>query len=120
MRMGRTILVSAMALALASAAEAHPRLVSASPPVGGEVAAAPSAISITFSEALFIRLSSVELKDPRGHTVRTGPAALDPANDHRLVVPLTAPLRPGNYTVTWHAVSADTHRVQGVYRFTVG
>ena len=29
------------------------------------------------------------------------------------------PLAPGTYRVTWHAVSADTHRMEGAYTFTV-
>jgi methionine-rich copper-binding protein CopC len=36
-----------------------------------------------------------------------------------LIVPLVKPLTPSVYTVTWHAVSADTHCTQGTFKFTV-
>jgi methionine-rich copper-binding protein CopC len=36
-----------------------------------------------------------------------------------LVTPVSAPLKPGVYTVHWHAVSVDTHRTQGSFQFTV-
>jgi methionine-rich copper-binding protein CopC len=36
---------------------------------------------------------------------------------------LTVPLHitaPGKYIVTWHALSADTHKTKGSFSFTVG
>ena len=36
-----------------------------------------------------------------------------------IVVPLKGPLAPGRYEVKWHAVSADTHKSQGVFSFEV-
>lgn len=32
---------------------------------------------------------------------------------------LLKPLKPGRYRVTWHAVSVDTHRMDGKYNFLV-
>ncbi|MFZ0396695.1 MAG: copper resistance protein CopC [Methyloceanibacter sp.] len=29
-------------------------------------------------------------------------------------------LRPGHYSVTWHALSVDTHKTQGSFSFQVG
>ena len=29
-------------------------------------------------------------------------------------------LRPGRYSVTWHALSVDTHKTQGSFSFQVG
>jgi len=36
-----------------------------------------------------------------------------------LIVKIAAPLPPGLYKVTWHAVSVDTHRTQGDFSFSV-
>jgi methionine-rich copper-binding protein CopC len=36
-----------------------------------------------------------------------------------MVLTLQRPLAPGSYAVTWHAVAADTHRIQGSFTFTV-
>ena len=36
-----------------------------------------------------------------------------------LTLLLRRALTAGSYRVTWHAVAADTHRVQGTFAFTV-
>ena len=41
------------------------------------------------------------------------------ADGKTLVGTLRSPLPAGTYTVGWHAVTADTHRVEGSYSFTV-
>jgi methionine-rich copper-binding protein CopC len=107
------------ALAAASGAQAHAHLVQAAPAVDGAIHAAPDAIRITFSEAVVARFSGLELTDVAGHRVVTGAARIDPADAKRLVVPVKAALPKGVYTVSWHAVAADTHRTKGAYSFTV-
>lgn len=79
----------------------------------------PKEIRLTFSEALILKFSGVELKDQDGRRVETGPIALDPKDQKQLVVPLKALLAPGRYIVEWHAVSEDTHRLKGSYSFEV-
>ncbi len=73
---------------------------------------------MAFSEALIARFSGVMVKGPGG-LVATGPSTVETANPRVLVTPLQAPLSPGRYSVAWHAVSTDTHRVAGQYDFTV-
>ena len=102
-----------------TAAEAHPQLVTASPAQGAKLSAPPKEIRMSFSEKLILNFSGLELKDGKGKIVSTGKAALAPGDDKRLVVPVAARLAPGAYTVAWHAVSVDTHRVTGRYGFTV-
>jgi methionine-rich copper-binding protein CopC len=103
---------------IATGAEAHAHLVSAAPPVDGAVPA-PSEIRINFSEEVFAKFSGVVVKDARGKSVPTGKSSVA-EGDHRIMtVPLTKPLQPGAYEVSWHAVSEDTHRKEGKYRFTV-
>ena len=98
-------------------AQAHPKLLSSNPPPNARVAA-PAELRLGFSETLIGKFSRIALMDSRGHPVRVGATALAP--DHRqLVAPLGARLSPGNYKVSWKAVSTDTHRVQGGYAFTV-
>ena len=36
-----------------------------------------------------------------------------------MIVPVTGELKPGKYTVAWHAVGDDTHHVEGKYNFEV-
>jgi methionine-rich copper-binding protein CopC len=105
-------------LAIPVAAGAHAFLERADPPVGGHVAAAPSTLYLFYTESVVPHFSTVELLDPAGHLVRTGP--LRAAHDGReLVVPLP-PLAPGRYTVVWHVTSEDTHKTEGKFSFAVG
>jgi copper resistance protein C len=51
--------------------------------------------------------------------VDTGQVTIDPKDPQELHVPLKA-LAPGEYKVSWHALSVDTHRTVGDFSFTVG
>ena len=106
-------------LALASPAFAHARLETAIPTVGGTVASSPVELRLHFSEGVEPHFSGVTLTDASGGAVALGKPAVDPADKSILVMPVAAPLKPGVYTVTWHAVSVDTHKTQGTYSFTV-
>ena len=103
---------------LATTAQAHPTLKSATPSAES-TAAAPTEIRLSFSEGVIVKLSSVELKDQAGKKIATGKLATDPKDQKQLIVPLQGPLTVGIYTVTWNVVSADTHRVNGMYSFKV-
>ena len=103
----------------ATVANAHPKLLAASPAAGGVSAGSPRAIRMTFSEPIFPKLSGLTLRRQGGGVVKTAAASVDPANRKQLVTPLAAALKAGRYRVAWHAVSTDTHRVQGQFDFTV-
>lgn len=96
---------------------AHAFLERASPPVGSSLPAAPPTLSIRFTEAVEPLFSSIVLLDAQGTAVAIGKAG---ATDGglTLTVPLP-PLKPGAYTVVWHATSVDTHKTEGRYSFTV-
>lgn len=76
-------------------------------------------IRLGFSEGVNPKFSGIDLKDEAGKMVATGPALVDSKNKKELVVPVSAKLSPGNYTVEWHAVSDDSHRVKGQFSFKV-
>jgi copper resistance protein C len=105
---------------LASSANAHPTLNSASPQAESVTVSEPTEIKLTFSEGVISKFSSVELKDEGGRTITTGKVATNPKDQKELVVSLQTPLKAGSYTVTWSIVSVDTHRVRGTYSFKVG
>jgi methionine-rich copper-binding protein CopC len=113
-----TLAVLAISL-LATLANAHPKLNSASPAADVSSKVSPSEIRLNFSEGVIAKFSGVEIKSESGKKIPTGAAATDPKDQKQLVVPLPAPLAAGRYTVTWHAVSEDTHRVKGEYSFAV-
>jgi methionine-rich copper-binding protein CopC len=112
-----TIAVIAVGLATTSAM-AHPKLLSVSPAADGS-STAPKEIKLNFSEGVIAKFSGLELKDVSGKTVSTGVPVTDPKDQKQLIVSLPEPLAVGRYTVNWHAVSEDTHRVKGQYSFTV-
>ena len=120
---------------MATSAVAHPKLKSAIPAAEmdanaspkesavatkGEAGGAPKEIRLIFSEAVIAKMSGIVLKDEAGKPVRTGSPQTDPQAQKQLVVPVATPLVTGRYNVTWHAVSDDTHRVKGEYKFTIG
>lgn len=102
-----------------SVAAAHPKLQSSAPAQDAKLSTAPKEIRMRFSEGLVASFSGAELKDAKGKTIPTGKAVLASGDGKQLVVPITVRLAPGNYTVAWHAVSMDTHRVSGSYGFKI-
>jgi hypothetical protein len=112
--------VASLAFAMiASAACAHALLQKAVPAVGGVVTASPKEIRIKFSEGVEPRFSGIALATEAGASAPLGKPNVDPADNSTLVAPISQPIKPGVYTVTWHVVSVDTHKTQGSFNFTV-
>jgi hypothetical protein len=106
----------ALAAGLATAAPAHPHLLSASP-APNAIVARPARLELHFSERLVPRFSHVELLPAGGAPL---PMASAVAGDGMgLILTPRAPLAPGVYRVDWHAVSVDTHHLDGSYAFRV-
>lgn len=109
-------LVGALALAHAPQALAHAKLVRAEP-AADAASAAPRQLVLHFNEKVAPKFSGVELAAPGGALVKV---ATSVGKDGLTLVAVPAkPLAPGAYKVTWHAVTADAHRMQGSYSFTV-
>ncbi len=89
----------------------------ASPPLGSQVASAPAALDLSFTEGVVPHFSHVEVLGPSGKAVHTGPLRSD-KNGRDLIVSLP-PVPPGQHTVVWHVTSQDTHKTEGRFRFTV-
>ena len=113
------ILVLAAFVAVApTGAQAHALLDKATPPVGSTMASAPAEVRLSFSKAVEPQFSRIEITTADGQPVKTGPAAVDPADQQQLVLRLP-PLAPGRYRVRWHIVSMDTHPTEGNYTFEI-
>jgi methionine-rich copper-binding protein CopC len=118
----RTIFIAPLMLiacALGATASAHPKLLTTEPAAGAVVTNSPKEVRIKFSEDLVLKFSGAEVKDKRGRKVAIGAPVVDPANKKLLVMPVPTPLPAGVYSVDWHAVASDTHRIKGSYTFTV-
>jgi copper resistance protein C len=112
------VLAAAVTLAGPSA-HAHAFLDHASPAVGSTVPAAPASVTMWFTQELEPAFTTATVTDASGSRVDTGPAQVDPSNRTELKVSLKK-LAAGTYTVSWHALSVDTHTTTGHFSFTVG
>lgn len=114
--LGAATLVIAWANA---AAFAHAELRRAAPVAGTTVSTAPAEVLVNFSEALEAAFSSLMVRDAAGKRVDKADAHID-QNDRTTMRVSLQPLAEGAYTVTWRAVTADTHRTTGSFMFHVG
>jgi hypothetical protein len=109
--------VVAGALAAAIQAQAHAHLI-ASAPAKDATVAAPTLLTLHFSEKLEAKFSGLELD--RSDATRVPVTSAVPNDDPKTILGRVAGrLPPGVYTVKWHNVSADSHRMEGSYSFTV-
>ena len=99
--------------------EAHAFLDHATPAVGSTVPTAPEAVTMWFTQELEPAFTTATVTDASGNTVDAGPAQVDPKDPTKLRVALKK-LSSGTYTVSWHALSVDTHTTTGHFTFTVG
>lgn len=107
-------------LATAPGASAHASLLSSTPGSGEEVATAPAAVDLRFSEALDIGAATVvEILSTSGANVGGRVSAIA-GQPRSLRVPLRTTAR-GVYTVTWRVLSSvDGHVTAGAFAFGVG
>lgn len=119
MRSFSIILVSLVALAAPSTAQAHAHLDHASPAADSTITPAPTEVVLSFTEKLEQKFSTIEVYDAKNIAVQAGKASLDQANPTQLRVVLK-PLPSGTYKVIWHVLSVDTHRTNGSFSFRVG
>lgn len=116
--MKRILAPAFVLLALAGTAQAHPKLLAASP-AANAVVATPQRIELQFSEALVAQFSGADLVMPEHGGMKVPVTASVGKDGRTLVLTPRAPLTTGRYSVAWHVVSADTHRIAGTTAFTV-
>lgn len=117
----KKVLALAFSLALAgtSSAFAHAHLLSQTPADKAIVTAAPTELTLKFSEGVALKFTGVQVTGPDKAAVALGAESLDPKDNTLLLVPLTGKLAAGVYTVAWHVLSTDGHKTNGSYTFTV-
>lgn len=114
----RLIVPILAALACPGLAFAHAHLSSSSPAAGNVLEAAPKMLLLSYTEDLDIAFCSVTVTDAMGMNDATGKPQPVPGHRNEMQVPLAISM-PGKITVTWHALSTDTHKTQGSFSFTV-
>jgi methionine-rich copper-binding protein CopC len=104
-------------LAATSLAHAHAHLVRSSPADHATISPDKAVeVRLTFSEPVEPKFSGATVTAGGAEAARAAKAG---SSRSEIVVPLNAPLVPGRYEVRWHAVSADTHKTEGVFSFEV-
>jgi methionine-rich copper-binding protein CopC len=112
------IALAAAVCVISHAAFAHAFLERSSPPINSDLPAAPSAVTITFSEGVEPRFSTIVVLDAQG--VRVDKTDLHPTGNRGRQLTVSLPkLGAGKYTVIWHVTSMDTHETEGRFDFRV-
>ena len=115
-RLLNLFLCAALVLAAPEAlAHARPKVMIPAP---DSTVSSPSTVSVTFSEAIEPKFSSINVVDEQGKKYNTASSAPVPGDPKTLTLAVP-PLQPGNYLVHWVTVAADGHRMEGEYQFTV-
>ncbi len=114
--LGLTLFVLTLSFALTSAAFAHTHPAAMTPAADSTVSA-PDGVMIHFTGAVESKFSHITVTDATGHVVNKDVSAV--SSDGKMVSVTLPKLAPGIYTVNWVAVSVDSHRSQGDYKFTV-
>lgn len=108
-------------LLLSSAAEAHPKLVSASS-ASNVPTTSPAYVQLRFSEKLVPAFSKADLfmVDAKDRAAMKIASAVGVSSDgHTLVITPRGRLPAGPYNIAWRVASMDTHRIAGGYAFSV-
>lgn len=104
------------ALAPATPAWAHNRLIDAEPAPDAVLDTAPAGVELVFAERLDPAFTLIVVTDADEQPV---PSTDPDVDGTRGTVTFTAPLDSGVYTVAFRVNSDDGHPVQGSYEFTV-
>ena len=99
-----------------ASAHAHPKVMV---PAADSAGPSPAVVSITYSEAVEPKFSTISVTDADGKKKFNTATAMPVANDPKTMTLALPTLQPGSYVVHWVSVAADGHRLEGQYSFTV-
>lgn len=109
------LILLAVAASGAQSALAHTELSESVPADQAVLETAPEEITLRFSEP--VRLTALSVQRDGGDKRSLGPLPPDAAERFVLAAP---DLVDGSYTVSWRALSADTHVMTGEFVFAIG
>jgi hypothetical protein len=114
--MAAMVLIAAVTLLGAPAAQAHTELKSSEPASGASLATAPTTITLTFEEDVTLPPGAITVTGPAGATWTVGSARADGAV---VTAPVQANGPAGAYTVAWKVRADDGDLVTGTVPFTM-
>lgn len=113
--MNRFVTIGMLA-ALSQLAYAHTELSSSVPADRTALEAAPEHLTLHFSAP--VRLTALGVQQAGGAKQGLGPLPTLASKDFE--IPVSPSMADGAYTVSWRAMSEDTHVMTGEFAFTVG
>jgi methionine-rich copper-binding protein CopC len=116
-RLVPSLLLACLAmLAVATPAFAHTELISSDPAKGAQLAAAPTQLTLTFSEAASVDNAEISVTAPDGAKWTVGTIT---ARDTSLIVPLQGSGPAGRYMIDYTVTALDGDAVSGQIPFTL-
>ena len=103
----------------ATAAFAHAFLDHAIPGVGMTVSGPVRELRLWYTQGVVTAFSAVSVASSSGGAIPASRPVNDPSDQQIVIVRLGRALGPGTYTVSWRALSVDTHTTTGTFHFTV-
>jgi copper resistance protein C len=120
MRLVKLLLAAALAAPLAApAAFAHAFLDHGVPGVGMTVSGPVHELRLYYTQGVVVAFSAVSVTSSTGGSIPASKPVNDPSDQQIVIVRLGRALGPGSYTVSWRALSVDTHTTTGTFHFTV-
>lgn len=114
------VLASAFLLTAPAVARAHAIVKSTSPAGGAVLKQAPTRVSLTFDEKVYLNLGFLRVFGPDGARADAGTIGYGSGDGSVVTVALRGGLHRGTYAVGWRVVSDDGHPVDGVFAFSIG
>ena len=116
-RLVPALLVPALLAAAPSAL--HVRLTRSDPADHATLRAAPRAISLWFSEAVQLSVTTVRMTGPNGAAVELAPPRMGEGAHAPVIVDVRGQPALGAQQVTWRTMSRDGHAASGTFTFTL-
>ena len=98
---------------------AHARLKKSEPKASAQLATAPLAIALWFTESPELAFSRIALLGPDSTSIALGALARTSDSTFGVVAAIQQPLGPGRYLVDWTTASTDGHPVRGRFSFVI-
>jgi copper resistance protein C len=116
----KPLFAAALAASIAAPpAFAHAFLDHAVPGVGMTVSGPVRELRLYYTQGVVTAFSAVSVTSSTGAAIPASRPVNNPSDQQEVIVRLGRALGPGTYTVTWRALSVDTHTTAGTFHFTV-
>jgi copper resistance protein C len=76
-------------------------------------------LRLYYPQGVVTAFSAVSVTSSTGAVIPASRPVNDPSDQQIVIVRLGRALGPGSYTVSWRALSVDTHTTTGTFHFTV-